>query len=176
MKFLDQAGCRSWAQNHSVALSKKGWPENSAELGLPVLRVGLLKPAHRSTWFAQYLSVVLPGAAESLLWVRSWGIWPSCENWHLYDRLRRSYNSSQRLEHEPGHLFDASERNDLATYLQLGLIFGWDMSLLARPDRARLFISHDEYIDICSKDDGLLDQCRAEVGTAGIEILSTGSA
>jgi len=176
MQFLNVAGCRSWAQKNAVALSDQGWPDDPSDMDFPTLRFGLPSPAYRSTWFAQYLSVLLPGAAESLLWVRAWGIWPSSENWHLYDHVRRSYGSTIRLEDEPGHLFVAEERRDLATFLQLGLIFGWDMSLLGCPDRARLFISHDEYVDLGSTDTGLLDTCRAELDTAKIEVLKARSA
>jgi hypothetical protein len=172
MQFLDLEGCRGWARDHNVTLTSRGWPVTIRELALPVVRFGLPSPVYRTTWFSQYLSVVLPGAAESLLWVTEWGIWPSSENWHLYRHLRQSYGNGNSVEQAPGHLFSSAERDDLATFLQVGILFGWDMNLLAFPDRARLFVSHDEFVAIASADTGLLACCRAELGSGGITPLA----
>ena len=176
MRFLDLEGCRAWAREHKIALAGTGFPVRVADLTLPVIRFDFPSSAHRTTWFSQYLSAALPGASENLLWVTGWGIWPSSENWHLYRHLRQSYGDRNSLEQAPGHWFTNAERDDLATFLQVGIICGWDMSLFADPDRARLLISHDEFVVMSSADEGLLESCRAALTSAGIAVLNEASA
>jgi len=85
---------------------------------------------------------------DCLLWVTSWGIWASSENWHLYYRLRRSYGDERLIEEAPGHLFGASNVPDLVTFVEIGLIAGWDMYLIPTIGQGRVFVSHDEWIEI----------------------------
>jgi hypothetical protein len=87
-----------------------------------------------------------------LLWVTAWDIWPSSENLHLFYRLRQSYGELRLLPEAPGHLFLRYEAADLVSFLQVGIICGWDMHLLPTVGYAQAFVSHDEYLEFASDD------------------------
>ncbi len=69
------------------------------------------------------------------------------ENLHLYYQLRQSYGDRRQLAEAPAHLFLDYEAADLVSYLQVGLLCGWDMHLLPAVGYARAFVSHDEYVE-----------------------------
>jgi len=96
-----------------------------------------------------------------LLWVTAWGIWQSSENWHLYYRLRRTYNDERLIEEAPAHLFLNFESVDLITFLQIGIGAGWDMHVLSSDDHGRLFVSHDEWVQFLVKDAKEMDNIEA---------------
>ena len=62
----------------------------------------------------------------TLLWITEWSIWPSSENLHLYYRLRHTYGDHRLLHEAPGHLFLEYESEDLATFLQVAMLNGWE--------------------------------------------------
>jgi hypothetical protein len=95
-----------------------------------------------------------------LLWITEFGIWPSSENWNLFDRLRRSYGETDSLRERPGHLFFGDEIDDLASFLQLSALFGWGGYLLTEADQINAFFSHDEYIDFIARVQGQIEQLR----------------
>ena len=71
-------------------------------------------------------------------------MWPSSENWHLYYRLRQSHSDHRLIHEAPGHLFLEFEEADLVSFLEVGLIAGWDMHLIPTVGYGRVFVSHDE--------------------------------
>jgi len=79
-----------------------------------------------------------------------WGIWGSSENLHLYYRVRQSYGDLRLLPEAPGHLFLSYEAADLVTFLQGGILCGWDMHLVPTVGYARAFVSHDEYVEFAA--------------------------
>ena len=88
-----------------------------------------------------------------LLWVTGWDIWTSSEDLHLYYKLRQSYGDHRLLYEAPGHLFLGYEASDLVSFLEVGILFGWDMHLLPTGGYARAFVSHDEFVEFASDDD-----------------------
>ena len=84
-----------------------------------------------------------------LLWVTLWGVWGSSENLPLFYRVRESYGERRQLAQAPGHLFLRQDLAGLATFIQMGLQFGWDFYLLPAPTYSAAFISHDEYLQFC---------------------------
>ena len=113
--------------------------------------------------FARMMVQTLPEFDECLLWVTQCGVWSSCENPHLYYRLRQSYGELTLLGESPGHLFLGYEGADLISYIQLAILFGWDFHVLPSPDYVALFVSHDEYIVVNATDTGMLDETVAEL-------------
>jgi hypothetical protein len=91
---------------------------------------------------------------ECLVWVRSWGIWPSSEDWPTYYALRGANGERRSLEKAPGHLFTANEQELLATVLTQIMQNGWDAEVLPvhskSPVTARVHISHDEWLELRS--------------------------
>jgi hypothetical protein len=85
-----------------------------------------------------------------LLRVTNSYFWPTSNNWHLYYRLRQSYGD-QRLIHEaPGHLFLDYETEDLATFLHVAMLFGWDAQMNFASPYFAADLSHDGFLDVHS--------------------------
>lgn len=88
-----------------------------------------------------------------------WHDWGSQTNYHLYYKLRQSYSNFDHLSAAPGHLFLGHEANDLITFLQLALLFGWDFHLLPFPGDCGAF-HDDELMTVYSNDSMVLDQTK----------------
>ena len=103
-----------------------------------------------------------------MLWVTGWGVWPSSENLHLYYKLRQSHGDVRLMHEAPGHLFLRYEASDLVSFLQVGLLCGWDIHLLPTVGYARAFVSHDEFVEFASDDNnaGLVKDFADPLATA----------
>jgi hypothetical protein len=127
----------------------------------------------RLTWLSEYVASYLAPFDKCLLWVTLWGVWGSSENFHLFYRLRESYGEHRQLEDAPGHLFLKHESADLATFIELALIFGWDFYLLTSPTYRTAFVSHDEYIQFCTDNEEAAHEAQhcldADPGTSPTE-------
>jgi hypothetical protein len=80
---------------------------------------------------------------------------------HLYYRLRESYGERRLLHEAPAQLCQKHEREDLATLIWLALLFGWDAYRLPDSDQLAIFFSHDELLELYSRN----AEQRAEVST-----------
>lgn len=122
------------------------------------------------TNFCRQLEQTLLPREACLLWVTDWGIWRSSENLHLYYRLRQSYGDQQFLDEAPAHLFLEHEGADLVSFLEIGIICGWDMHLIPFVGYARAFVSHDEYIEFAANEANseMVHEFAAQVGGAEI--------
>jgi hypothetical protein len=110
------------------------------------------------------------------LWVKEFGIFPSNENFHLYYRLRQSYSDFRLLREAPGHLFLAHEDADLASFLQLGIVSGWDMHVFPElayggTDVARAVICHDEWISLHHHQDWAINEWSETLQKATCRLL-----
>lgn len=104
------------------------------------------------TSFCQQLERALQPREACLLWVTDWEIWRSSENLHLYYRLRQSYGDYRLLDEAPAHLFLDYEAADLVSFLEVGIICGWDIHLIPFVGYARAFVSHDEFAEFAADD------------------------
>jgi hypothetical protein len=101
------------------------------------------------TEFCRQLERALQPREACLLWVTDWGIWRS-ENLHLYYRLRQSYGDQRLLDEAPAHLFLDYEGPDLVSFLEVGILCGWDMHLIPFVGYAWAFVSHDEFVEFAA--------------------------
>jgi hypothetical protein len=143
MRFLTAAECDAWVSSAPVQTPEYlsiALPPESGRL-LCAARIVAYRPAFRE---------------RCLLRVKEWDIWPSSNNWHLYYQLRRSLGDNRTIDEAPGHLFLEHEMEDLATYLHLAMLFGWDAEL--RPDAPYIsgLLSHDGFLDLYADDRKLL--------------------
>jgi hypothetical protein len=143
VKFLTDVECRDWilGTGNDRILDKdpsEVYPKRLIRGRLPTTLPKLYP-------FARDLESSLQPYDWLLIWVRTWGVWPSSEPWHLYYKLRQSYSNFELLENVPGHLFRSHEEHDARGFLQLGLIAGWDMLLVPNPGYGYAFVSHDEF-------------------------------
>src|SRR5689334_17159602 len=121
MHFLTDAEARLWCDGH-VPLSDRGFPERPSRASRYARG-----PVSSEVAFCHRIEAALQPRESCLLWVTTWGAWPSSENLHLYYRLRQSYGDRRLLEEAPGHLFLDYESADLVSFLQVGILNGWDI-------------------------------------------------
>jgi hypothetical protein len=104
-------------------------------------------------WFGEFLASQLDSFDNRLLWITQWGVWQSSENLHLFYRFRESYGEKRRLWEAPAHEFLKHETSDLATFIQLALLCGWDFYILnSAPSAVAIFVSHDEFVEFHTND------------------------
>lgn len=82
--------------------------------------------------------------SEVLVWIRSWGIWPSSEHMPLFQSLRRALQVRESISEKPGMLFGAEEQEDFISVAFTAILFLWDVYVVVAKARALLFTSHDE--------------------------------
>lgn len=165
MRFLTDAECRDWIAERAL-LDPGGWPMTPSRQGVRHARA----PISAEVAFSRRLERALEPRQACLLWVTTWGVWPSGENLHLYYRLRQSYGDPRLLHEAPGHLFLDYEAADLVSYLQVGILCGWDMHLLPSVGYARAFVSHDEFVELAAdgSNQDIADGFAKDVGGARV--------
>jgi hypothetical protein len=142
MRFVSEAEARSRAQPFA----------SGADSGHPLVPA----PGHATLTFrfehlqgyryfalAQEIVRSLEYFDWCLLWVTAYGTWPSNENLHLYYRIRSSYGDLRLMEERPAIVVLRHETVDLASFVHLGVLFGWEMYLVTSHDYGRAFISRD---------------------------------
>ncbi len=85
---------------------------------------------------------------EVLVWFTEWGVWPSGEHPPIFERLRASYGETRSLNEIPAHVFTDSERDDLMSFVALGVLFLWDVNVIGSSGQLMLLYSHDEFVDV----------------------------
>ena len=140
MRFYTQQQCEEWLAQRTRVLPDQ-------DKSLPTERFDYPNEGYRFFPIASAIAHSIMYQQPTLLWVTEWGIWPSSENWQLYYKLRQTYGDHQLLQDAPGHLFLEYEAEDLSTFLQLGMLSGWDGYILTGANHVNAFFSHDQYID-----------------------------
>ena len=141
MKFLTKIEIEEWCRRNSTPFDDFGRPKFSCAtegFKIPVdtgHRVALVKGHFQ----------IFNNEDEILIWFTDWGVWPSSERMHIFDRFRLSYGESRLLIEAPGHVFDPDEFEDALSFLTLGVLFLWDCYVLNRAGTKVLFYSHDEF-------------------------------
>ena len=158
MRFYTKEECERW-------LSDRKRQKPDVIPNGHVQRVGYPAEPYRIFYLAHWVASSVTHQMPTLLWITEWGIWPSSENWHLYYKLRQTYNDLRLLQEAPGHLFLEHEREDLASFLQVAMLNGWGGYVLAQADYVNAFFSHDEYIDFFARHDANLTSVREEIVT-----------
>jgi hypothetical protein len=173
MWYLTKEESQAWCQGHALRLDEAAHPIISDRAHSVTTSLSGVNWS-RLTWLSEFLASYLEPFDECLLWVTLWGVWGSSENLHLYYRMRESYGDRRQLAAAPGHLFAKHEGADLATFIQLALIFGWDFYLLTSPAYHMAFVSHDEFIEFYTDDPDAAEKARhcldVESGTPAVKL------
>jgi len=123
----------------------------------------------RLAWFSTFVASTVQPFDECLLWITLSGVWSSSENWNLFYRLRESYGERRPLEQAPGHRFLAHEAVDLATFIGVALLSGWDFYVIPNLGYATVFVSHDGFLHLYTDDEKAVVATRETLKDAGIE-------
>jgi len=95
--------------------------------------------------------VAFRSAPDVLLWITEWGVWPSGERMHIFERFRLSYGVDSPLIKHPGHLLTQDEFETTWSLAIFAILFLWDCYVLASNKQVVLFYSHDEFGNITEK-------------------------
>ncbi len=74
--------------------------------------------------------------------------------------LGQSFGDHRLLAEAPGHLFMDYEAADLASFIQLAMLNGWDGYILTEANYVNAFFSRDEYIEFMAKCEENLNEVR----------------
>jgi hypothetical protein len=181
LRFFTGDETVAWVKGLGLELNERfGTPDREPE-HLHHVRFLLPQTPGQVAWLSRFISTCLMPRANCLLWVSEWGVWPSSENWHLYYRLRQSYGDHRLLHGAPGHLLLDYEEADLVSFLELGILNGWDMHLLpvlnyGGTDTARAFVSHDEWVALSHRELSRVNEWTETLRRAEYRLLSPGAA
>jgi hypothetical protein len=168
MRFLGPSEARQWCERSGVRLAPDE-PPTAAPAPPRVSARFALPQSPRLPWFAGWLVVTVPGVDERLLWVTETGIWESSENWALVNGLRRGYGETRGVNQAPALAATATEVEELAAFVLVTLVSGWDAELYGTQDLVRVIISHDEWVEFSSEDHGIIEQIVEELESADIQ-------
>jgi len=176
LRYLTTEQARGWAAERGITdvatLGRQSQPSH-----LNAVRCRLTNDSGQELWLARFIAQSLSPRSACLLWVTETGVWASSENWHLYYRLRQSYQNFQLIEESPGHLFLDYEEADLVSFLQIGILSGWDMHVVPElsyggGDHARAFLSHDEWMVLAHAEKGTVAAWTESLRQAGCQLLT----
>ena len=114
-----------------------------------VKSIAIPSDAGRRTVLARTLSTSLLEGSPVWVQITGWGVWPSGENWDLFDGYRRAHNEARSLAESPVHLFEGmDDQPKLFSILNLVLFNLWDAEIVSSNNELSVSISHDEWIDV----------------------------
>ena len=116
------------------------------------LRVNFESKIGWSAPIARFIVTLLGGKQPCFLWIREYGIWPSSENWDLFNALRAATADDRTLQQAPGHEVLSTEQERLVSYVQVILMNGWGGVLIGINKRQRIAISHDGWFSLMNAD------------------------
>jgi hypothetical protein len=141
MKMLSRDETGLWCRQHQISLNDFGLPECSD----PTAKFEIPVDAQKRVYLVSQSMRAFNGEPLFLVWFNDWGVWPSGQRMHIFERFRMSYGETRLLIDSPGHVFDQGEMDDAISFVTLAVLFLWDC-YVATPKRSKLlFFSHDEY-------------------------------
>lgn len=166
MQFLT----RTEAAELAKAIAPDGGEGYSLVTPYPGLQVAFEElPASRLFNVAERLVDLVDYFDWCLLWVTQTEVWGGTENLHLYYTVRRAYGERTEIDQRPAQRFLRHELRDLVTFVQLGMLNGWDMVLLSSHDYGRVFVSHDGWAEVVHPNGTSLEPAREQLVSAKLE-------
>lgn len=141
MRVIAKSDAEAWCDRHKITLNERKLPDRSAfpsKFAIPAdagQRVNLVNRSMEA----------FRGEPELLIWFTDWGVWPSGERMHIFERLRKSYDEGRRLIDAPAHICEAGEIEDSISFVTTAVLFLWDCYIMVENGEKLLFFSHDEY-------------------------------
>jgi hypothetical protein len=141
MNVITKTEAANWCRARHVLLDKRERPEmpdDAERFDIPEdagRRVALVASHFNERAFGP----------TTLVWFADWSVWPSGERPHIFDRFRASYGERRSLIDAPAHLLAVEEREELLSLVTLGVLFLWDVYVVADDASLALHYSHDEW-------------------------------
>lgn len=150
MHAITRTEAQHWCTAHLIRIDDRGLPQpdftdaQGLDFKIPAdtgRRIALLRR----------LFACVPADQELLLWFNNWGVWPSGERPHMFERFRSSYGEHRWLSDAPAYVFAPVEREDAISFAAFAILFLWDCHVLTASADTWLFLSHDEVGWVCSQ-------------------------
>ena len=142
MKTLSEPECRRWCRAHAIPLDDRNGPAPFSSKR--VEHFAIPSDSGRRIALVKQQVDVFRKSSSVLVWIIQWGVWPSSERMHIFERFRLSYGIEAPLIDRPGHVLSRKEFEDTLSLVTLAALFFWDCYVLTPRNRAALFYSHDE--------------------------------
>ena len=157
MRFLSDSECVAWCVQHGYA-TRESTDEPSPtildfESDFHFVDFNFPNDSGKKVWLARTLYSLLDSAAELLIWLDDWDVWPSSQHMPLFRRFRESLGEHRPLIETPGHLLVPTEAEDGVSILIVALQFIWNCHVLSGSGREAVFVSHDEHGWFASRDE-----------------------
>src|SRR6266446_4816603 len=124
MRFISSDEAATWTSRFAPDASSDRYPE-SQPAGWHGIQVEFVnQPGHRHYWIARELVGAVGPWTSCLLWITTFGVWPSSENMHLYYRFRNSYRETSHLDEPPALIALKHEAVDVESFLILPFYSG----------------------------------------------------
>jgi hypothetical protein len=140
MTPIDVATARQWCQSQGATFGGRGKPSAcgpTADFKIPV------DAGQRVAMVGRHLEPFRGNPA--LVWFDDWSVWPSGERMHIFERFLASYDHRHPLIDMPAFLFTSDEYEDLVSFVTIGVLFLWDVHVVAAGASPLLSYSHDEW-------------------------------
>lgn len=148
MQIIDKGETRSW-------LNKRGLLDSTGMVSfsgfIEAISAAVPADSGRKTALSRLMASFFEADEEALLWINEFGIWPSSEDWSLFEGFRRSLGEQSPLYEKPGHIFSGKELRDVASLVAMTLYFIWGAILYSPAKGLAIKISHDEFVCIYVK-------------------------
>ena len=141
---------QEWCRSHEITVDARGLPQ-PAFADAQGLDFKIPADTGRRIALLHQLFLSLPAGQEVLVWFDDWGVWPSGERKHMFERFRDSYGEHRWLSEAPAYLFAPAEREDAISFAGFAILFLWDCHILTETADTWFFFSHDEIGWICSR-------------------------
>jgi len=143
MKVLTKDECQQWCERLGLGVSEFGTPVFPSQPAPTDFDIP--SDAGRRVALAREHLATFRDSPEVLVWMTEWGVWPSSERMHMFDRFRLSYGLNSPLIEHPGHLLARVEFETTSSLATFAILFLWDCYVVASDRRAMLFYCHDEF-------------------------------
>ena len=120
------------------------------------------------TALARHFAHLLLENSEVFMYFKSWNVWPSSENFDLFDGYRRSMGEHRPLSECQVHLFAPGDQPAFISMLSMGLYFVWDIDVFDAGGTILLTFSHDEWMEF--RVDEAARNTKIVQGLAGFEL------
>lgn len=150
MRIIDKEKTKNWLSSRRLLD-----PEGSLSLS-GFFKIGSYRippDSGKKTILSRIIASFFELEGESLLWINEYGIWPSCEDWTLFEGFRKSLGEHSSLFEKPGHIFSKQDLDFVSSFIAMTLYFCWGAIIVSTNKSLLVRISHDEMLDIYSKDE-----------------------
>ena len=149
MLIIDKKEAILWLSKHGLLDAE----ENLSFSGfLEPLSFVIPTNSGKKTVLSKMITSLFDVHDEALLWINEFGIWPSAEDWNLFESFRKSLGEHSQLFEKPYHIFSNKDLGSVGSLLSMVFYFYWGALVISPAKNLVIKISHDEVMEVFAKD------------------------